>query len=61
MMEKKSKIVTDNTIQIGRLRKVFKSIGKTLPKPGEKLATNIMKYPGRSSENGAKRYNAAVS
>ena len=47
---KKSMIVSDNTIQAEGLGSFFKNLGKTSAKAGRKLATNVLKNPGRALE-----------
>ena len=43
-------IVSDNTIQAEGLGSFFKNLGKISAKAGKKLATNVIKNPGRASE-----------
>ena len=50
---KKSMLVSDNTIQAEGLGKFFKNLGKASAKAGKKLATNVLKNPGRALEIGA--------
>ena len=47
---KKSMIVSDNTIQAEGLGSFFKKLGKISAKAGRKLATNVLKNPGRALE-----------
>ena len=47
---KKSKIVSDNTIQAEGLGSFFKNLGKISAKAGKKIATNVLKKPGRALE-----------
>ena len=59
---KKSMLVSDNIIQSeGLLGKFFKNLGKASAKVGKKLATNVLKNPGRALEIGANIGSAAVS
>ena len=44
---------SDNTIQADELGNFFKNLGKNSPKTGKKLATNVLKNPGRFLETGA--------
>ena len=53
MIEKKSMIVSDNTIKAEGLGNFFKNLGKVSANAGKKLATNIFKNPGRALEVGA--------
>ena len=48
---KKSMTVSDNTIQSEGLGSFFKNFGKISAKVGKKLATNVLKNPGRLLEN----------
>ena len=50
---KKSMIVSDNTIKVEGLGSSFKNLGKISSKAGKKLATNVLKNPGRALEIGA--------
>ena len=50
---KKSMIVSDNTIKAEGLGNFFKNLGKVSAKAGKKLATNVLKNPGRALEVGA--------
>ena len=43
-------IVSDNTIQVEGLGSFCKNLGRISPKAGKKLATNILKNPGRALE-----------
>ena len=45
-------IVSDNTIQAEGLGSFFKNLGRISAKAGEKLATNVIKNPGRALEIG---------
>ena len=47
---KKSMIVSDNTIQAEGLGSFFKNLGRISAKAGKKLATNVLKNPGRVLE-----------
>ena len=47
---KKSMTVSDNTIKAEGLGSFFKILGKISAKAGKKLATNVMKNPGRALE-----------
>ena len=47
---KKSMIVRDNTIKVEGLGSFFKNLGKISSKAGKKLATNVLKNPGRTLE-----------
>ena len=47
---KKSMIVTDNTIKAEGLGSFFKNLGKISARAGKKLATNVLKNPGRALE-----------
>ena len=47
---KKSMIVSDNTIQAEGLGSYFENLGKIFAKAGKKLATNVLKNPGRALE-----------
>ena len=58
---KKSMLVSDNTIKAEGLGKFFKNLGKASAKAGKKLATNVLKNPGRALEIGANIGSAAVS
>ena len=58
---KKSMIVSDNTIQAEGLGDFFKNLGKLTAKAGKKLATNVLKNPGRALEIGANVATAAAS
>ena len=58
---KKSMIVTDNTIKAEGLSSFFKNLGKLSAKAGKKLATNLLKNPGRALEIGANVATAAAS
>ena len=58
---KKSMTVSDNTIKAEGLGSVFKNLGKISAKAGKKLATNILKNPGRALKIGANVATAAAS
>ena len=58
---KKSMIVSDNTIKAEGLGSFFKNLGKISSKAGKKLATNVLKNPGRALEIGANIATAAVT
>ena len=47
---KKSMIVSNNTIQTEGLVSFFKTLGKVSAKAGKKIATNLLKIPGRALE-----------
>ena len=47
---KKSMTVSDNTIEAEGLGNFFKNLGKISAKAGKKLATNVLKNPGRALE-----------
>ena len=50
---KKSMTVSDNTIKAEGLSSFFENFGKLSDKAGKKLATNVLKNPGRALEIGA--------
>ena len=58
---KKSMIVSDNTIKAEGLGSFFKNLGKVSSKAGKKLATNVLKNPGRALEIGANIATAAAT
>ena len=58
---KKSMIVSDNTIKAEGLGSFFKNLGKISSKAGKKLATNVLKNPGRAPEIGANIATAAAT
>ena len=58
---KKSTIVSDNTIKAEGLGSFFKNLGKISSKAGKKLATNVLKNPGRALEIGANIATAAAT
>ena len=58
---KKSMIVSDNTIKAEGLGRFFKNLGKISSKAGKKLATNVLKNPGRALEIGANIATAAAT
>ena len=58
---KKSLIVSDNTIKAEGLGSFFKNLGKISSKAGKKLATNVLKNPGRALEIGANIATAAAT
>ena len=58
---KKSMIVSDNTIKAEGLGSFFKNLGKISSKAGKKLATNVLKNPGRALEIGANIATAAAT
>ena len=58
---KKSMIVSDNTIQAKDLGSFFKNLGRISAKDGEKIATNVLKNPGRALEIGVNVATAAAS
>ena len=58
---KKSMIVSDNTIKAEGLGNFFKNLGRVSAKAGKKLATNVLKNPGRALEIGANIATAAAT
>ena len=54
-------IVSDNVIQAEGLSSFFKNLGKLSARAGKKLATNVLKNPGRALEIGANVATAAAS
>ena len=58
---KKSMIVSDNTIKAEGLGSFFKNLGRISSKAGKKLATNVLKNPGRALEIGANIATAAAT
>ena len=58
---KKSMTVSDNTIKAEGLGSFFKNLGKISSKAGKKLATNVLKNPGRALEIGANIATAAAT
>ena len=58
---KKSMTVSDNTIKAEGLGSFFKNLGKISSKAGKKLATNVLKNPGRALEIGANIATAAAA
>ena len=58
---KKSMIVSDKTIKAEGLGSFFKNLGKISSKAGKKLATNVLKNPGRALEIGANIATAAAT
>ena len=58
---KKSMIVSDNTIKAEGLGSFFKNLGKISSKTGKKLATNVLKNPGRALKIGANIATAAAT
>ena len=54
-------IVSDNTIKAEGLGSFFKNLGKLSSKAGKKLATNVLKNPGRALEIGANIATAAAT
>ena len=58
---KKSMIVSDNTIKAEGLGSFFKNLRKISSKAGKKLATNVLKNPGRALEIGANIATAAAT
>ena len=58
---KKTVIVSDNVIQAEGLGSFFKNLGKLSSKAGKKLATNVLKNPGRALEIGANIATAAAT
>ena len=53
--------VSDNTIQAEGLGSFFKNWGRISVKAGEKLATNVLRNPGRALDITAKIASAAAS
>ena len=53
--------VSDITIKAEGLGTFFKNLGKLSAKAGKKLATNVLKNPGRAPEIGANVATAAAS
>ena len=53
--------VSDNAMKAEGLRSFFKNLGKLSAKAGKKLATDVIKNPGRALENGANVATAAAS
>ena len=43
-------LVSDNTIQAEGLGSCFKNLGRSSAKAGKKIATNVIKNPGRALE-----------
>ena len=58
---KKSLIVSDNTIQAEGLGSFFKKLGRISAKAGKKIATNLLKNPGRALEITSNIATAAAS
>ena len=58
---KKSMTVSDKTIKAEGLSSFFKNLGKISAKAGKKLATNVLKNPGRAMEIGGIVATAAAS
>ena len=58
---KKSMTVSDNTIKAERLGSFFKNLGKISAKAGKKLATNVLKNPGRALESTSNIATAAAT
>ena len=58
---KKIMTVGEKTIQAEGLGSFFKNLGRTSAKAKEKLATNVLKNPGRALEIGANVATAAAS
>ena len=58
---KKSMTVSDNTIKAEGLGSFFKNLGKISSKAGKKLATTVLKNPGRALEIGANIATAAAT
>ena len=57
----KSMTVNDNTIRAEGLGSFFKNLGKISAEASKKLATNVLKNPGRALEIGANVATAAAS
>ena len=53
--------VSDNMIKAESLGSFFKNLGKISSKSGKKLATNVLKNPGRALEIGANIATAAAT
>ena len=53
--------VSDNTIQAEELSSFFKTLGKISAEAGKKLATNVLKNPGRALDITANIATAAAS
>ena len=58
---KKPMIVSDITIKAEGLGSFFRNLGKISSKAGKKLATNVLKNPGRALEIGANIATAAAT
>ena len=58
---KKSMILSDNTIQAEGLGSFLKNLGKISAKAGRKLATNVLKNPGRALEITSNNATAAAT
>ena len=58
---KKSMIDSDNTIQAEGFGSFFKNLGRISAKAGKKLATNVLKNPGRALEITSKIATAAAT
>ena len=59
--KRKSMIVSDNMIQAEGLGSFFKNLGRISAKGGKKLATNVLKNPGRALEITSKIATATAS
>ena len=58
---KKTKIVSDNVIQVEGLGDFFKNLGKKGPNVSKKMAKNVLSNPGRALDLTAKIATAAAS
>ena len=58
---KKSMVISDNTIQAEGINNFFENRGRNSAKAGKKLATNVLKNPGRALDNTANIATAAAS
>ena len=56
---KNSLKVNDNTKQAESLDRIIKNLGKKVHQSGQKLATNVIKDPGRALKNWCKKGTAA--
>ena len=53
--------LSDNTLQAERLSLIFKNLGKNFAEVGRKLATMVLKNPGRALDITANSATAAAS
>ena len=51
----------DDSMKLEGFGHLFEKIGQASAEAGEKLSTDVIKYPGRASERGAKFGSEAVS